>query len=75
MNETNWSTIKPIVTDNDIKTLAKAKRMEKEKKEKGYRWITLDKRTSIFVPCDENGEPTKQGKEMIRLAIEKPPIR
>ena len=34
MNETNWSTIKPIVTENDIKTLAKAKRMEKQKEER-----------------------------------------
>lgn len=68
MNETNWSTLKPNVTENDIKALAKAKRMEKKLEKDGWKWIKINPRTMIFVPCDKEGKPTKKGEEMIKVA-------
>ena len=71
MNETNWAAWKPAVTENDKKTLAKANRIEKKLEKEGWRWVKIDKRTMIFVPCNKKGEPTEKGKEMIRLAQER----
>lgn len=65
MNETNWASWKPIVTETDKKMLAKAKRIEKVLEKKGWRWYNINQRTKMFVPCDKNGKPTKKGEEMI----------
>lgn len=68
MNETNWATLKSTVTDNDVKALARAKRMEKTLKKEGWKWIKINPRTMILVPCDKEGKPTKKGEEMIKFA-------
>lgn len=54
------------VTDKDLRTLEKAKLMEKEKLEKGYRYIKIDNRTKALIPCDKDGKPTKEGEESIK---------
>lgn len=71
MNETNWASLKHTVTENDRKALVKAKRMEKQLKKDGWRWVKINTRTMILIPCDEKGEPTKRGEEMIRMAQER----
>ena len=68
MNETNWATLKSTVTDNDIKALARAKRMEKTLEKEGWKWTKLNHQTMILVPCDKKGKPTKRGEEMIKFA-------
>lgn len=63
---TNWVYDKSVVTDKDLRTLEKAKLMEKEKLAKGYRYIKIDNRTKALIPCDKDGKPTKEGEESIK---------
>lgn len=63
---TNWVYDKSVVTDKDLRTLEKAKLMEKEKLAKGYRYIKIDNRTKALIPCDKDGKPTKEGEEFIK---------
>ena len=66
MNETNWSsTIKSTVTESDKKNLEAAKKYEKKKIKEGWRWIKVNERLKILVPCDKHGNPTKEGLEKI----------
>lgn len=63
---TNWVYDKNVVTDRDLKTLEKAKQMEKEKLANGYRYVKIDNRTKALVQCDKDGNPTKEGEESIK---------
>ena len=66
MNETNWSsTIKSAVTESDKKSLEAAKKYEKKKIKEGWRWVKVNERLKILVPCDKHGNPTKEGLEII----------
>lgn len=64
---TNWIHDKSAVTEKDKCVLEKAKRQEQKKIKKGYRWIKINERNKIFVPCDKKGKPTKEGERKIQL--------
>lgn len=68
MNETNWiaTHVNRTVTEADRRALEKAKRQEKEKLSKGYRYVKVNDRTEVLVPCDKNGKPTKEGLARIK---------
>ena len=63
----NWVHDKSVVSERDRITLEKAKRIEQKQTKKGYRWIKINERNSIFVPCDKNGDPTEEGQRRIQL--------
>ena len=67
--ENNWVYNKNVVNDSDLRMLEKARKQEKEKSKQGYRWILACKNLKVFVPCDENGEPTDKGKQMIEAHL------
>ena len=67
--ENNWVYSKNVVSDSDLRMLEKAQKQEKEKSKQGYRWILACKNLKVFVPCDENGEPTDKGKQMIEAHL------
>ena len=58
---TNWVHEKGVVTERDRIALEKAKRLEQKDVKKGYRWYRINERNKIFIPCNKNGEPTKEG--------------
>lgn len=63
----NWIFENPTVTEKDIKALEKVKAKEKKNAKKGYRWVRISPATKIHVPCDENGNPTKEGLRRINI--------
>ena len=63
----NWVHDKSVVLEKDRITLEKAKRIEQKQTKKGYRWIKINERNSIFVPCDKKGNPTKEGLHKINM--------
>lgn len=64
---TNWVHDKSVVLEKDKIALEKAKRIEQKQTKKGYRWIKINERNSIFVPCDKKGNPTKDGLHKINM--------
>ena len=67
--ENNWAYNKNVVNDSDLRMLEKARKQEREKSKQGYRWIGACKNLKVFVPCDEKGEPTDKGKQMIEAHL------
>lgn len=63
----NWVFESGVVLEKDRIALEKAKRIEQKQTKKGYKWIKINERNSIFVPCDKNGNPTKEGERKIQL--------
>lgn len=63
----NWIFENPTVTKKDVEALGKVKAKEKKNVKKGYRWIRISPITKIHVPCDENGNPTKEGLRRINI--------
>ena len=63
----NWVHDNGVVSEKDRITLEKAKRIENKNLKKGYRWIEINERNKIFVPCDKKGNPTKEGERKIQL--------
>ena len=71
----NWVHEKGNVTDKDRLALERAKKIEKNLKKNGYRWIKINERLQTFVPCDENGKPTLEGQRKIALLKESQSIK
>lgn len=46
--------------------LKKAYKQEEEKTKKGWRFIKLNERLQVFVPCDKKGKPTQEGLRLIQ---------
>lgn len=48
------------------------KNMQKEQRlfEKGWRWVKVSDTLKVFVPCDKDGKPTKEGERKIKLRKE-----
>ena len=63
----NWVHDNGVVSEKDRITLEKAKRIERKQTKNGYRWIEINERNKIFVPCDKKGNPTKEGERKIQL--------
>lgn len=64
-SSTNWVQDKNLGIDKDKTILSKAKRIEENEIEKGWRWVKINERTKVLVECDAKGKPTKRGKELI----------
>ena len=64
---TNWVHDNCVVSEKDRIALERAKRIEQKQKRKGYRWIKINERNSVFVPCDKKGNPTKEGLHKINM--------
>ena len=64
---TNWVHEDGVVTEKDIKALEHAKKIEARLEKHGYKWVKINERLEIFVPCDNNGNPTLEGQRRIAL--------
>ena len=64
---TNWVHEEGVVTEKDIKALERAKKIEARLEKHGYKWVKINERLEIFVPCDKNGNPTLEGQRRIAL--------
>lgn len=64
---TNWVHEEGVVTEKDIKALERAKKIEARLEKHGYKWVKINERLEIFVPCDKNGNPTLDGQRRIAL--------
>lgn len=64
---TNWVHEDGVVTEKDIKALERAKKIEDRLEKHGYKWVKINERLKIFVPCDKNGNPTLDGQRRIAL--------
>lgn len=44
------------------------KNIQKEQRlfEKGWRWVKVNNTLQVFVPCDKDGKPTKEGERKIK---------
>lgn len=71
----NWVHEKGNVTDRDRMALEQAKKFECKREKEGYRWIKINNRIRIHVPCDANGNPTKEGERRIALLKESQGIK
>lgn len=65
---TNFLASKPNVTEEDVRTLNKAKAQERERIKQGWGYYIINKRIKILVPYDKNGELTTMGKKMVERA-------
>lgn len=61
----NWVYEKGNVREKDIIELEKAKKRERRDGKNGYRWIKINERNKLFIPCDKDGNPTERGQRMI----------
>ena len=64
---TSWVHEEGVVTEKDIKALERAKKIEYSLEKHGYKWVKINERIEIFVPCDNNGNPTLEGQRRIAL--------
>lgn len=64
---TSWVHEEGVVTEKDIKALERAKKIEARLEKHGYKWVKINERIEIFVPCDNNGNPTLEGQRRIAL--------
>lgn len=67
MNKEDFSGKDKKMRESDIKELQKAKRMEDEKRKRGFRFVRVDATTFKLVECNKNGVPTEKS----RLKLEK----
>ena len=64
---TSWVHEEGVVTEKDIKALERAKKIEDRLEKHGYKWVKINERLKIFVPCDKNGNPTLDGQRSIDI--------
>lgn len=63
----SWVHEEGVVTEKDIKALECAKKIEDRLEKHGHKWVKINERLKIFVPCDNNGNPTLEGQRRIAL--------
>lgn len=63
----SWVHEDGVVTEKDIKALERAKKIEDSLEKHGYKWVKINERLKIFVPCDKNGNPTLEGQRRIAI--------
>ena len=61
----NWINNKEKIPDASVRAAERAHRQEEKKLKEGWRWIKLSPHTQVLVPCDKNGQPTKEGHKII----------
>lgn len=57
------------VTDAARKCVIKQREKELKDMKKGWKFVKIAKDYQVFVPCDENGEPTEEGKKRIERQL------
>ena len=64
-NELIWADERRAVTQAAKAAAKKGAKMERERIKQGWRWVKVDQRSKILVPCDKKGNPTKDGLRRI----------
>lgn len=59
-----------IVKEEGLRALEKAQRLEHKRMKKGWQYVKIKHNLSILVPCDKHGNPTKEGKRKIEIALQ-----
>lgn len=49
--------------------LRNAKEIEKKKMAEGWRNVKVEDNLTVFVPCDKEGNPTSEGKRLIKEVL------
>jgi hypothetical protein len=69
MSDTNYIAPRPMTTETDRKVLSQAKLLEKKRKKDGWKYVNATPTIRVLVPCDEDGEPTEKGRQIISEII------
>ena len=56
---------------SEMKVLEKAKMLEKKRLKEGWRYIMVAPHLELFVPCDKDGNPTKEGRRRIKAVLDR----
>lgn len=56
----------PIEIERGKRALVRAKQLEKERLFRGWRYVKVNNRTQMLVPCNRDGTLSSKGKEMIK---------
>ena len=67
----NWIKDKVTVSESALRAQEKAHQIERKRKRKGWRWVKVDMRTKVFVPCNGDGTPTDEGQRIINDVLER----
>ena len=62
----NWVHDTGTVKEKDRVLLEQVHKKERRDERYGFQWVRIDARTKVHVPCDKNGNPTKDGERRIR---------
>ena len=62
---TRWINEEEIKEKKENAVVVKARKLESERLEKGWRYFRISKNMTILVPCDKKGNPTKEGLKRI----------
>lgn len=63
--QTRWITEEEIKDKKEKAVVVKARKLENERLEKGWRYFRISNNMTILVPCDIKGNPTKEGLKRI----------
>lgn len=63
--ENNWVYEKDFVSEISKRMLEKARRMESQRIQEGWRWVKVSKNTRVLVPFDKKGRITVHGKRIL----------
>lgn len=61
----NWATQLRTIPETTYKLLDRVKNREKKLAKKGWRWIKVNARTTLFLECDKDGNPTPASQKKI----------
>lgn len=62
----NWVEFeKNTAKEHGRRILDKLLKNESKKVYEGFRWLKVDDRTKVLVPCDKNGNPTEKGRRIL----------
>ena len=67
----NWIKDRASISDAARKAQEKAHQIERKRKRKGWRWVKVDVRTKVLVPCNGDGTPTAEGQRIISEVLER----
>lgn len=65
MTSVHLDSCNKTVTEEDNRALFKAKRIELERKNRGWRYYKINDRLQVLVPFGDDGNPTSEGERII----------
>lgn len=65
MKDYTWIEEKEQVKNAAKKAAEKGAKQEERLIRKGWRWVTINARTKLLVPCLKDGTPTEDGQKKI----------